>query len=108
MRYQSLIDFGFMDWLLRKVFRFKAGCIARELRGRRNFVIPSLSSGPHLALCRIGRGSASRDGLFFLYLSRTTGRYHDGVINKNPGVNGDQQAGSAEEKPKTQVPNTAT
>ena len=32
MRYQSLIDFGFMDWLLRKEFRFKAG-------------IPSLLSG---------------------------------------------------------------
>jgi hypothetical protein len=32
MPYQSRIDFGFMDWLLRKVFRFKAG-------------IPSLSSG---------------------------------------------------------------
>jgi len=32
MRYQSLIDFGFMDWLLRKVIRFKAG-------------IPSLPSG---------------------------------------------------------------
>jgi len=45
MRYQSLIDFGFMDWLLRKVFRFKTGSRARELRGRRNFVIPSLSSG---------------------------------------------------------------
>jgi hypothetical protein len=45
MRYQSLIDFGFMDWLLRKVFRFKSGSRARELRGRRNFVIPSLSSG---------------------------------------------------------------
>jgi polyphosphate glucokinase len=45
MRYQSLIDFGFMDWLLRKVFRFKAGSRARELRDRRNFVILSLSSG---------------------------------------------------------------
>jgi hypothetical protein len=32
MRYQSRIDFGLMDWLLRKVFGFKAG-------------IPSLSSG---------------------------------------------------------------
>jgi hypothetical protein len=32
MRYQSRIDFGLMDWLLRKVFGFKAG-------------IPKLSSG---------------------------------------------------------------
>ena len=45
MRYQSLIDFGFMDWLLRKVFRFKAGFRARELRGCRNLVVLSLSSG---------------------------------------------------------------
>ena len=79
MRYQSLIDLGFMDWLLLNVFCFKAGSWVRELRARRNFVIPNLSSGPHLALCRIGKGSASRDGLLFLYLSRTIGRYHDGV-----------------------------
>ena len=44
MRYQSLIDFGLMDWLLRKVSRFKAGR-AHELRGRRSLVILSLSSG---------------------------------------------------------------